>query len=105
MIHIPAWDPSWQGTYSFQKPIPLPRGSTVHVLAHFDNSDHPRNPNHPPIRVKYGYGAFDEMCEGFIAVVKKGQDLTVPRAVDDLADTFKKQRVRNKQKQIAKKSR
>ncbi len=105
MIHIPAWDPSWQGTYSFQKPIPLPRGSVVHVLAHFDNSDHPRNPNHPPIRVKYGYGAFDEMCEGFIAVVKKGQDLTVPRASDDLADTFKKQRVRNKTKQMTKKSR
>ena len=45
------------------------------------------------------------MCEGFIAVVKRGQNLTAPRATDDLADTFKKQRIRNKMKQMSKKSR
>ena len=44
------------------------------------------------------------MCEGFIAVVKKGQDLTKPRAIDDLADIFKKQRLRNKAKQMNKKT-
>jgi hypothetical protein len=45
LIHIPDWDPSWQSTYFFQKRPPLPAGSVVKVLAHFDNSNHPRNPN------------------------------------------------------------
>lgn len=94
LIHIPEWDPSWQSTYHFQKPVDVPRGSVIKVIAHFDNSAHPRNPNSPPEEVKFGYGANDEMCEGFIAVVKKGQDLTRPHAVDDLAEIFARQRMR-----------
>ena len=94
LIHIPKWDPSWQSTYHFQEPVDVPRGSTIKVVAHFDNSAHPRNPNSPPRDVKFGYGAHDEMCEGFIAVVKKGQDLTQPRAVDDLAGIFFRQKLR-----------
>jgi hypothetical protein len=101
LINIPKWDQSWQSSYFFQKPIPLPAGSIVKVIAHYDNSAHPRNPNHPPKLVGYGYGANDEMCEGFIAVVKKDQDLTRPRAIDDLADIFSRQRLRNKFKKLA----
>jgi hypothetical protein len=105
LINIPEWDPDWQGAYYFQKPITLPRGSTVKVVAHYDNSDHARNPNRPARRVAWGFGADDEMCEGFIAVVKKGQDLTWPQEADDLAEIFVRQRVRNKLKQMAKPSR
>ncbi len=43
----------------------FPMGSVVKVVAHFDNSEHPRNPTHPPMPVSYGFGANDEMCEGF----------------------------------------
>ena len=99
LIHIPHWDPSWQSAYHFQKPVDVPRGSVVKVVAHYDNSAHPRNPNSPPQDVEFGFGANDEMCEGFIAVVKKGQDLTRPRATDDLADIFAKQRLRHLLKQ------
>jgi len=95
LIHIPKWDPSWQSSYYFQKPISLPKGTVVKVLAHFDNSAHARNPNQPPKFVKWGHGAYDEMCVGYIAVIKKGQDLTKPRAVDDLFDLFARQRERN----------
>ncbi len=45
------------------------------------------------------------MCEGFIAVVKKGQDLTRPGATDDLAEVFGKQRIRKMVKKMAKRSR
>ena len=38
LIEIVDWDPSWQGAYYFQKPITLPAGSVVNVVAHFDNS-------------------------------------------------------------------
>jgi hypothetical protein len=95
LISIPDWDPAWQSMYHFQDRIPLPRGSTVHVLAHFDNGDHARNPSRPPRPVRWGHNVEDEMCDGFIAVVKKGQDLTQPGAVDDLAGIFAQQRLRN----------
>ena len=95
LINIPEWDPAWQGTYRFRKPITLPRGSTVQAIAHFDNSAHARNPNSPPKNVGWGYGSTDEMCEGFIAVVKKGQDLTRPRTSDEMVEILRKQRMRN----------
>jgi hypothetical protein len=55
--------------------------------------------------VGWGFGAKDEMCEGFIAVVKKGQDLTSPRARDDLGEIFARQRVKNMLKDMAKRPR
>src|SRR4051812_21278875 len=55
LIYIRNWDPAWQNTYYFQKPVPLPKGSVVKVVAHFDNSAHPRNPNKPPTLVTWGH--------------------------------------------------
>ncbi len=94
LIEIADWDPSWQGSYYFNEPIPLPAGSVVQVTAHYDNSAHPRNPSHPPRNVEVGPNADDEMCVGYIAVVKKGQDLTMPGSRDDLYQTFLRQRER-----------
>jgi hypothetical protein len=75
------------------------------VIAHFDNSAHPRNPNQPPKPVKWGHSVNDEMCDGFIAVVKKGQDLVKNPGIDDLGETFAKQRLRNWLKQAARQPR
>ena len=104
LIEIADWDPSWQTAYYFQKPISLYAGSVVNVVAHFDNSAHPRNPNQPPKLVKFGPNADDEMCVGYIAVVKKGQDLTAPGARDDLFEIFLKQRDRLLRKHMNKNS-
>jgi len=103
LIEIADWDPAWQTAYYFDKPIPLVAGSIVNVVAHFDNSAHARNPNQPPKMVKFGGNADDEMCVGYIAVVKKGQDLTAPGARDDLFETFMRQRERLFRKQTIKK--
>jgi hypothetical protein len=84
LIQITDWDPGWQVTYEFDQPIALPRGTVVHVEGHFDNSAHPRNPNHPPKRVRWGPNSTDEMCVGYLAVVKARQDLTQPGEKDDL---------------------
>jgi hypothetical protein len=102
LIHIADWDPSWQSAYHFQKPVTLPAGSVVKVVAHYDNSDHPRNPYTPPKLVRAGPYANDEMCVGYIAVVKKGQDLTKSGARDDLFEILTKQKVRNYRKMLAK---
>ena len=37
-IKIDDWDFGWQNTYYFEKPLDLPKGSVVKVVAHFDNS-------------------------------------------------------------------
>ena len=105
LIHIANWDPAWQNTYYFSQPIAIPKGSVVKVLAHFDNSAHPRNPSQPPKLVKWGPSVSDEMCDGFIAVVKKGQDLVRHPGIDDLGDTFARQRTRNAQKQLVNQAR
>lgn len=91
LIHIADWDPSWQDTYYFETPVSLPRGSVVQVIARYDNSAHARNPNRPPKRVQWGRETTDEMCVGYIGVVKKGQDLTRPGAKDDLFDILLEQ--------------
>jgi hypothetical protein len=91
LLHIDAWDPNWQNTYFFEKRIPLPRGSAVQVVAHYDNSAHPRNPHSPPKLVRWGPEVTDEMCVGYIGVVKKGQDLTRPGEQDDLFDILARQ--------------
>ena len=84
LVHIPDWDPSWQNTYYFEKRIPLPKGTMVNIVAHYDNSAHPRNPHSPPRLVAWGPEAADEMCVGYIGVVKAGQDLTLAGERDDL---------------------
>ena len=84
LIRVDDWDPGWQGTYSFEKPVRLVRGSIVEVVAHYDNTAHARNPNHPPKLVEYGQESYDEMCTAYLGVVKVGQDLTLPGQKDDL---------------------
>ncbi len=98
LIKIDDWDFNWQYSYFFRKPIDLPRGSILNVVAHYDNTDsNPRNPNHPPKLVKWGEATTDEMCIGFIAVTKKDQDLTRPGEKDDLLEIFAQQRARFQQ--------
>ncbi len=91
LLKIDDWDFNWQQMYSFEKPIDLPKGTVLHVVAHFDNSaSNPRNPNHPPREVRWGEATTDEMCIGFIGLTKKGQDLTKPGERDDLVEICEK---------------
>ena len=62
-------------------------------------------PTSLPRLVKVGPNVDDEMCVGYIAVVKKGQDLTVPGARDDLFEIFFKQRLRQFRRMINKPAR
>ena len=38
LIKIDDWDFNWQNTYYFEKPLDLPKGSVLKVVAHYDNS-------------------------------------------------------------------
>jgi tetratricopeptide (TPR) repeat protein len=62
LVRIPNWDQNWQAVYYYREPLFLPKDSVIHMRYHYDNSaDNPRNPNHPPKRVRAGNQATDEM--------------------------------------------
>jgi mono/diheme cytochrome c family protein len=63
LVWIKDWDFNWQGAYQFEKPIKLPKGSTINVKATYDNSDaNPKNPFKPPKAIRWGEQTTDEMC-------------------------------------------
>ncbi len=67
LVRIDQWNFNWQGTYDFVKPVALPKGTRVEMVAHFDNSaDNPANPSAPPREVGWGEQTTDEMCIGFL---------------------------------------
>ena len=69
LIHIDDWDFNWQGNYMFAKPIPLPQGTRLDMVAVFDNSAaSPRQPSKPPRAVTWGEGTTDEMAIVFLGV-------------------------------------
>jgi len=63
MINIPQYEFQWQGSYVYRSPVKLPRGTTLHIEAWYDNSDNNlQNPNSPPKDVRWGEASTDEMC-------------------------------------------
>jgi hypothetical protein len=92
LIKVPDWDFNWQYTYEFEKPLEIPKGSVIYLVSHYDNSEaNRRNPHKPPQLVKWGEATTDEMCIGFIALTKSGQDLTRPGDKDDFMEILGKQ--------------
>ena len=61
LINIPKYDFDWQLFYYPQKPVPLPAGTRLDIVAHYDNSaNNPINPN-PDVAVGFGTQTNDEM--------------------------------------------
>ena len=80
LIDIPHWDFEWQGFYSFQQPIYLPVGTTIHGYATYNNtSSNPNNPSNPPLNVFAGEETTDEMMIFFISFLpfQSGDNLIV----------------------------
>src|ERR1035437_4108384 len=88
LLKIPRFDYAMQFWYELEKPIAVPRGSVVKVLAHFDNSANDKaNPN-PDIPVKRGLQTTDEMMNGHVnlsvdgwATTKNGRNQPGPPVV------------------------
>jgi hypothetical protein len=52
----------WQRTYYLKRPVALPKGTRVEVIAYFDNSDQNRhNPNDPPKPVRWSDSPTDPL--------------------------------------------
>ena len=90
LVRIPNWDLNWQGVYNYKTPVFLPKGSVISMRYHYDNSaDNPRNPSHPPKRVRNGNEALDEMGDLWLQVLPAGD--TDQRAA--LQESVTKQRL------------
>ena len=75
ILLIGDWDFAWQDSYYFKTPIRLPKGTRIDVEIIYDNTqDNPRNPNSPPIRVRWGRGSHDEMGSMTLLVVAPSTD-------------------------------
>ena len=65
LLSVPRYDFNWQTNYYLEKPLHVPKGSTIRFVVHYDNS--PGNPNNPDPKkfVTWGEQSWDEMMIGF----------------------------------------
>ncbi|HXG65627.1 MAG TPA: cytochrome c [Blastocatellia bacterium] len=65
ILAIPKYDFNWQVYYYPEKPLAMPKGTRLEVVAHFDNSTkNPLNPD-PTKEVRFGEQTWEEMMNGF----------------------------------------
>jgi Flp pilus assembly protein TadD len=80
LIRIPDWDINWQAVYEYRQPVALPKGTKLGMRIVYDNSaSNPRNPNHPPERVRSGNRSQDEMGHVWLQVLPKADSQEDPR--------------------------
>ncbi len=92
LIKIADWDINWQAVYNYRKPVWLPKGTTVEMRITYDNSEaNPRNPNHPPKRVRTGPRSEDEMGHVWLQVLPKKESGEDPRV--DLQEAVMRRRL------------
>jgi hypothetical protein len=65
VLRVPKYDFGWQTDYWLAEPLALPKGSKLHVTAHFDNSSANRNNPNPKETVRWGDQTWEEMMIGF----------------------------------------
>jgi hypothetical protein len=76
LLRVPKYDFGWQTDYWLAEPLSLPKGSKLHVLAHFDNSAaNPHNPD-PAATVRWGDQTWEEMMIGFFTYTVEGRGPT-----------------------------
>jgi hypothetical protein len=63
------WDFNWQQGFDFAEPIPLPKGTRMVGISHFDNSlNNPFNPD-AKAEVRWGRQNWDEMSSAWVGVL------------------------------------
>jgi peroxiredoxin len=69
LLSVPRYNFNWQSVYRLQEPVAVAKGTKIHCVAHFDNSD--KNPNNPdPTKVvRWGDQTWEEMMIGWMDFV------------------------------------
>jgi hypothetical protein len=84
LLAVPRYSYDWQLSYYLERPLRLPKETTIECTAHFDNSaNNPLNPD-PGKSVRFGPQSWDEMMIGYFEVaVDLGvglKELLVPKS-------------------------
>ena len=72
VLRVPKFDFGWQTEYQLAKPLTLPKGSKLHVVAHYDNSAANRHNPDPTATVRWGDQTWEEMMIGFFTYTAAG---------------------------------
>ena len=72
VLRVPKYDFGWQTDYWLAQPLRLPKGSKLHVNAHFDNSPANRANPDPKAIVRWGDQTWEEMMIGFFTYTVEG---------------------------------
>ncbi len=84
LLSVPNYDMNWQISYEFAQPVPVPMGTRLEVISHFDNSTgNPWNPN-PSVAVLWGQDSRDEMMEGWFDYHVELEEPIVPDRVEQV---------------------
>ena len=69
VLRVPKYDFNWQHRYVLAEPKFVPKGSTLLIRAHFDNSRaNPNNPD-PNAEVRWGDQSWEEMLIGYYGTI------------------------------------
>ncbi len=69
LLSVPRYDFNWQIVYYEDKPVHMPKGTKLELLAHWDNSPNNKwNPD-PNARVRWGDQSWQEMLAAPMAVI------------------------------------
>jgi hypothetical protein len=63
------WDFNWQLGYELAKPLPVPKGTKILAIAHYDNSANNKTNPDPSKTIWWGDQNWDEMQAGFLGMV------------------------------------
>jgi hypothetical protein len=69
LLSVPKYDFDWQLTYQLAEPKSLPKGTTLEVIAHFDNSANNKANPDPTATVRWGDQTWEEMMIGFFGTI------------------------------------
>jgi len=63
------WNPDWQIGYQLEKPVPLPKGTRILTIAHYDNSINNKFNPDPTKLISWGDQNWEEMQAAFLGLV------------------------------------
>jgi hypothetical protein len=79
LLRVPRYDFNWQLTYKLAEPKFIPKGSTLMVVAHYDNSAANRYNPDPSAQVRWGEQTWEEMLIGYFGTIEIDGQPAPPR--------------------------
>ena len=70
VLRVPKYDFNWQLSYKLAEPKFLPKGSTLKVTMHYDNSSANRYNPDPAATVRWGEQTWEEMMLGYYGTIE-----------------------------------